>query len=1424
MEKRGARKTSRTLGWLLSISFGIILGGLPIERAEPAPTGGVVSAGEATIDQSQPDTTIITQTSTSLVIDWATFNVSTSESVIFNQPSNTAAVLNRINDTSASQILGTIQANGQVFLTNPHGIVFGKTARVNVGSLFASTLVISNEEFLSGNYNFKRQGDLAGAVINHGVISASSGGFVVLVGNRVENRGLIVAKMGHVQLSAAGAVTMDFHGDGLIQFQITDKVLSNPDGSDAAVLNTGTIKADGGKVVLSAKAASSIFTNVVNNTGVIHAGHVVKSGGVIHLLGEGGTVRSSGTLHADNGGTVLVRSDAMTVIDNGSVVTAIGPEGGQGGRVHVLGSTVALLGNAQIDVSGDTGGGEILIGGDFQGKGTVPNAQYAFVDDAVTLTADAKQAGDGGTIIVWSDIFTVFYGSLRATGGPESGDGGFAEVSGKQTLAFDPTKIDLSAAQGKTGTLLLDPYNITIQDAGPDSNIAFTGDDSETMTSSGDSAILTTGTINTTLASASVLVQTGADGAQAGDITITGTITAPANSGNLTIQAADDITMNAGSSIDFSSGGTANVTLTADSDSTGAGTIILSGSISMGSGTLLLQGASGALFFGTAAITSGGAITIDANKDNNTAGTFNTFSGASISTTNGAISITADDVSINSNSTIDSGASNTSLIPSTALTIGLGTGAGSFKITDAEMDVITAGTIVVGDASSGAITVGALTPANSNNLTLVTGSTINDSGAATTNITLSGTLTMTSSGAIGNLNGGLNTDVGTINVTATGGNNVTIADTGTADTTVSVLTGGAGNVVFTQDANDILVNVITTTGNVTLTATLAAIDDHASDTTTDITANNADLNSATGIGDTFSLELDVPTLTADTAGAGEIRLVNADADPVAVNSLTTGSGFITYQGTGTSVATVGTVTTTGAAALAVNDGITLNGVLTVGAGATVNADRDTDGVGTFTMNAISSISAGTSTVTVLGVDMTISAITTTNTVTLTATGSINDHAADATTDITAGSVNIDAVTGIGNTAALELNVPTIAADTTNGEIDLNNADTDAVTISSLTTGTGPITYTGSSSSTFTTVTSNNTAVSLTDKDGITLDGAVTTSGGTVTIDADSDAGDNTGTFTMDATGSISTTSGAVSITADDVALNAASSINSGTANTSFIPSTVLTIGLGTGAGDFSMTNTELLRVTADTLLVGDDSSGAITVTDVDLTANTVDLTLQSASTIAIVDALQAGLQLGADALLLGATGITVDRMTTVGASNLISTEGNITNSLGGATTNVTGGTIVIAAGGVTPHTVGTSAQNLNLSSTNTIKAFSGSPQLFISADATVTDTLAAYLDSIVPTYIPQNQLLFGTISTTTASSRLAATTLQLLQNQIVANLGCSIGASVAGGGSDNNKSKENAKTKVSRQTANIEFMLQSSGGGSACVGLPVVSR
>jgi filamentous hemagglutinin family protein len=396
--------------------------------AQAQPSGGSVVAGSAQISSSGA-TTLINQSTSKAIINWQSFSVGQGSTVQFNQPSASAITLNRVTGTSASVIDGAIRANGQVWLLNPNGLLFGNGATINVAGLLATTSDINDQDFLSGRYNFSSTGG-KGAIANSGTITAGNGGSVVLSAPHVTNKGLIAASAGHVVLGGTDTFTVDFNGDHLLNYAIS------PNSTGGKVSNSGKIAAAGGTILMTARAAAGVQDAVINNSGMVEATSVRQENGEIILEADNGTVSDTGTLDASGKGA-----------------------GQTGGTVKVLGQQVAVADGARIDVSGDAGGGTALIGGNLHGAGPEPNAQNTTVGKA-TINASAITSGNGGTVAVYSTGTTQVAAAITAKGGIISGKGGTVETSG-HVLDFTGTSVNA----GVGGTWLLDPYDLTVDSA-----------------------------------------------------------------------------------------------------------------------------------------------------------------------------------------------------------------------------------------------------------------------------------------------------------------------------------------------------------------------------------------------------------------------------------------------------------------------------------------------------------------------------------------------------------------------------------------------------------------------------------------------------------------------------------------------------------------------------------------------------------------------------------------------------------------------------------------------------------------------------------------------------------------------------------------------------------------------------------------------
>ncbi len=494
--------------------------------AQSLPTGGSVASGSATISQPSSTQLDITQSSDTAIVNWDGFSVGSGSTVNIHQPRQQSAILNRVTGDTTSQIHGQLNANGQVFLVNPNGIFIGPNGHVNTGGFVASTLAISDDDFLNGRYRFEGNGNSA-SVENAGTISIVPGGYAALIGGKVSNSGVIRVPLGKVGLGAGEQVTLDVSGDGFLQVAVPSD--SDDATMEALVTNSGRIEAEGGLVHLKAASARDAARQVINMSGVIEAKSVGGVSGAVVLGGSGGAVRISGTIDTSARETIVETSLRPRV------------RAQDGGTITITGEAIALAGaTLSADGAGGGDGGTILVGGDYQGGGTLQTAQTTNVDASSTLTADGGEEGNGGRIIVWSDYSTIFSGFNSARGGEQAGDGGFVEVSGKIELSYRGLT-DTRAPSGSHGTLLLDPSNIFINSSGALGTV-----DPATIVANldlGDVIITTAGTGELIPGSGPPVDLGGPDG-QAGDITVEEAVVW-ASSSNLTLRADNDININA---------------------------------------------------------------------------------------------------------------------------------------------------------------------------------------------------------------------------------------------------------------------------------------------------------------------------------------------------------------------------------------------------------------------------------------------------------------------------------------------------------------------------------------------------------------------------------------------------------------------------------------------------------------------------------------------------------------------------------------------------------------------------------------------------------------------------------------------------------------------------------------------------------------
>lgn len=348
----------------------------PLYAAESLPEISSVVAGQVQISKNGQSMQVDTQT-TRTVINWKDFSIGADNKVHFKQPDGSSVTLNRVTGKDPSNIFGVLTSNGQLVLLNPNGIWFGPNSKINTQSLVAGAGMITDEQLKKFEQSGKLDISLSGLINNAGKITAADNGMVTLLGAQVENSGVIQARQGKAILATGPAATLDFHGDGLINIAITQTSDSNTQvnsGLTGGVHNTGHIDVGSGVITMSAQRAAGHLDSVINLGGTVVADSVSEQGGTI-VLGHVEKTLVSGTVSA---------------------------KGTQGGEIHLLGENVTLAPTARIDASGSVDkGGRILVGGDYQGKGSVPRAKTVSVSKGASLKAQGKT--DGGTIVAWSE-------------------------------------------------------------------------------------------------------------------------------------------------------------------------------------------------------------------------------------------------------------------------------------------------------------------------------------------------------------------------------------------------------------------------------------------------------------------------------------------------------------------------------------------------------------------------------------------------------------------------------------------------------------------------------------------------------------------------------------------------------------------------------------------------------------------------------------------------------------------------------------------------------------------------------------------------------------------------------------------------------------------------------------------------------------
>jgi filamentous hemagglutinin family protein len=366
--------------------------------ADALPTGGRLAAGAATINQSGNNLNVV-QTSQRAVVNWDSFNVGANAKVEFIQPNAQAVIHNRVVSATASQIDGMVKANGQVIISNAHGVVFGKGSQVDAAAIVATTMDINDKDFMEGKSTFKGNGK--GAVVNYGKLQTKDPkGYIALLAPEVRNEGYILAKGGvanTVALASGTQITLDFRGDQLMTVKVDASAYKS------LIENKRLVQVDGGMVVIAANSAAQLMGSVIKNSGRISTSSMVNNGGVIEILAD--TVQNLGTIIANATGNT-----------------------GNGGQINIKGNTIALTDTSKIkaNAKGQGNGGQIIV---LSEKKT----QVSGILEAM----GGKTSGNGGFI--------------------DTSSKEVLEISSKTKVDTSARNI-----LGKAGTWLLDPMDLLI--------------------------------------------------------------------------------------------------------------------------------------------------------------------------------------------------------------------------------------------------------------------------------------------------------------------------------------------------------------------------------------------------------------------------------------------------------------------------------------------------------------------------------------------------------------------------------------------------------------------------------------------------------------------------------------------------------------------------------------------------------------------------------------------------------------------------------------------------------------------------------------------------------------------------------------------------------------------------------------------------
>ena len=389
-----------------------------------------IEKGSASIHQ-QTSHNLKIQVSDKTILQCKSFDISSYETVEFIQPNSSSTILTRVQSKDPTRILGSLQGNGKIFLVNQNGIYFGAEAKVSASSFLASTLDITNENFLQDRFLFVLNSHKNDSFIrNDGVISATEGA-IVLLAPIIQNKGILQAGVGEVLLSSAEQVTLNFAGNHLLSFAAEGEI------KDALIENLGSIQAQGGSVFMHLPMARKAIKATLNTDGIESGAVFVEENGKIILA----------PLSAIQTKELSFQGSEIEI--NGSIDLSNNEE--KGGTFFAKGNDI-FVEQAVVDVSGKNSGGSIRI-----------QADRLSITRASTFIANGSEQGYGGSAILLAKEDLQFHGSIYAKGGLQ---GGFIETSSLGSLNVIEGFVDTSSCSGERGQWLIDPSLIRITASG----------------------------------------------------------------------------------------------------------------------------------------------------------------------------------------------------------------------------------------------------------------------------------------------------------------------------------------------------------------------------------------------------------------------------------------------------------------------------------------------------------------------------------------------------------------------------------------------------------------------------------------------------------------------------------------------------------------------------------------------------------------------------------------------------------------------------------------------------------------------------------------------------------------------------------------------------------------------------------------------